>query len=639
MCGFVGVWSPTNNNQKELANKMALALSHRGPDDSGVWSDNDSGIALAHRRLSILDLSDAGHQPMQSTCQRYILVFNGEIYNHLEIRKKLKSNMWKGHADTETLVEAISQWGVEKTLKKLNGMFAFALWDKRLKKLILARDRVGEKPLYYGRCGDTFMFGSELKAFTKHSHWNPSVDRNSIALFLRHSYIPAPYSIYEGINKLQPAHFITISDYGKTAATPQCYWDLAEKAKTGIAGVIEDTDEMIDEVDHLIKDSVSKRMLSDVPLGAFLSGGVDSTMVVAQMQSISQRKIQTFTIGFEEQGFNEAKHAKLIAEHLGTDHTELYITPKDAISVIPSLPSIYDEPFSDSSQIPTYLVSKLAKSKVSVCLSGDGGDELFFGYQRYQTSSRLWNKLKYMPRPIKQGIASFLRKSSGKEISRLQYLLPKKYADAPLSDRISKIAELISHDNGDLLYKDIISHWKQPEKVVFGAVEPNTILDDYSINSTLNNLQERMMYKDILTYLPDDILTKVDRASMAVSLECRVPLLDHRLVELAWKIPMSRKYKDGNSKWILKKVLDRYVPRKIMDRPKMGFGVPIEHWLKDPLRDWGEDLLDEQRLRSQGLFDAALIRKMWNEHINGNRRWHYYLWDILMFQTWYDSVK
>lgn len=639
MCGVVGFWSSVSRSGHfDLAASMARRIESRGPDDVGIWGDESLGLSLAHRRLSILDLSPAGHQPMLSPCGRYVLVFNGEIYNHLDLRRDLEQGRgafdWRGHSDTETLLAALRHWGVQGALSRLNGMFAFALWDREARTLTLARDRMGEKPLYYGRSGDAFLFGSELKALAAHPDWQGEIDRNALTLYMRHNYVPAPWSIYQGISKLPPAHFVVVSDQGRKVSDPECYWDLAAIAEQGTQNVESDPETLINDLDALLRDAIQRRMASDVPLGAFLSGGYDSTAVAALMQAQSDRPVKTFSIGFSEAGFNEAEYAKAVARHLGTDHTELYVSPEEAMAVIPKLPTIYDEPFADSSQIPTYLVSKLAREHVTVSLSGDGGDELFCGYNRYALGYQVWQKLRMLPPGVRKMLSWGCAHAPGRQLDSLQRMLPARWRVPNLTDRLPKLAEVLRHRSGEAFYLDLVSHWKSPADLVLGASEPKTLLSDASRWPELQDLRERMMYMDMMTYLPDDILAKVDRASMAVSLEARVPLLDHRLVEFAWRVPMEYKYRDGQGKWLLRQVLYRYVPRSLMERPKMGFGVPIEHWLRGPLRDWAEDLLDERRLREEGIFDPAPIRRMWDEHVSGKRRWHYYLWDVLMFQAW-----
>lgn len=641
MCGITGLWSLGRKSDPAIAERMARRIESRGPDDAGVWTDEAVGLVLAHRRLSILDLSPAGHQPMISPCGRYVLVYNGEIYNHLDLRRELEAEgghfAWRGHSDTETLLAALRHWGIEGAVQRCNGMFAFALWDARELTLYLARDRMGEKPLYYGKSGESFLFASELKALTAFPGWKGEVDRDVLALYLRHNYVPAPWSIYKGILKLPPAHFVAIRDGGRQLGEPVCYWDLSRIASEGVRQPRNDLAALTDDLDALLRDAVGRRMVADVPLGAFLSGGFDSTMVVAQMQAQSARPVKTFSIGFQEAEHNEAQHAKAVAEHLGTDHTELYVSPEDAMSVIPNLPEIFDEPFADSSQIPTLLVSQLARRHVTVSLSGDGGDELFCGYNRYAFGYDIWSKLRLLPAPLRQALGWVFDHAPVHSLERLQRWLPKRVQVAHMSDQLPKLAQVLCHRRGESFYRALISHWKHPDRIVLGAKEPETILSQPGRLSDLPDLRNRMMLLDMLTYLPDDILTKVDRASMAVSLEARVPLLDHRLVEFAWRIPLKYKVRNGQGKWLLRQVLYRYVPRELVERPKMGFGVPIEHWLRGPLRDWAEELLSEKRLREEGFFDPAPIRRKWKEHVAAERRWHYYLWDVLMFQAWLEK--
>jgi len=642
MCGIVGYWDK-QGAESSIVEQMALRIMHRGPDDSGIWINKDNTLALGHRRLSILDLSEAGHQPMVSPCSRYTLSYNGEIYNHLDLRKELERAGghfdWQGHSDTETLLAALRHWGIEGALQRLNGMFAFALWDSIESTLTLARDRMGEKPLYYGVNNGTFFFGSELKSFKPHPNFNGVVDRSALTLYMRHNYIPAPWSIYKNIQKLLPAHYVVVREYGKAISSPQCYWELGEIASAGVESAAGSPEEYTEELDALLRKSVLSRMASDVPLGAFLSGGFDSSAIVALMQSQTSQRVKTFTIGFHEQGHNEAHHAKEVAKHLGTDHTELYVTPEEAMAVIPKLPSIWDEPFSDSSQIPTLLVSELARQHVTVSLSGDGGDELFCGYTRYTRGYQTWQTLRSLPAPTRKLLGTLIEKFPAKPVEQLLQLLPKRFQVPHLADRLPKLGGVIQESSGEAYYRRLVSHWNQPEDIVIGGTEPKTVFDTYNESATLPDLRDKMMYLDSLTYLPDDILTKVDRASMSVSLEARVPLLDHKVVEFAWKTPMDLKYRDGKGKWLLREVLYKYVPREMMDRPKMGFGVPIEQWLKGPLRGWAEELLGEQRLKNDGYFDASKIRKMWDEHVSGKRRWHYHLWDVLMFQAWLENEQ
>ncbi len=645
MCGIAGYWDPildiSQAEGSHRLDRMMQTIVHRGPDDAGKWIDSSAGVGFAHRRLSILDLSAAGHQPMISPCGRFALTYNGEIYNHLQLRQALESEGgnfdWQGHSDTETLLAALRHWGTERTLRRLNGMFAFALWDRADEKLVLARDRMGEKPLYYGSAGNAFIFGSELKALVAHPEWEGRIDRDALALFMRHNYVPAPWSIYKGISKLLPAHYLVVSDRGKSRSEPSCYWNLSEIAETGTSEPAGDEAEMVESLDQILRNSIRLRMAADVPLGAFLSGGYDSSTVVALMQAQSAAPIQTFSIGFHEAQYNEANHAKAVAEHLGTDHHEMYVRPEQALAVVPRLPEIWDEPFADSSQIPTFLVSELARRYVKVSLSGDGGDELFCGYSRYALGHSIWSKIRMFPAPARRVLAAAVARAPGRQLDRAMRMLPPRLRLPNLEDRLPKLAQVLAHRDGGAFYRSLISHWKQPDEVVLGSSEPRNVLNRPESWPALSGLREQMMYLDAMTYLPDDILAKVDRASMAVSLEARVPLLDHRLVEFAWKVPMGYKYRNGQGKWILRQVLYRYVPPALLDRPKMGFGVPIDSWLRGPLRDWAEQLLGERRLVDEGFFDPAPVRRMWSEHLAGKHRWHYHLWNVLMFQAWLES--
>lgn len=639
MCGIAGFLSlARTEDPSAILVRMAAAIVHRGPDDAGVWTDEEAGVALAHRRLSILDLSPAGHQPMLSPSGRYVMVFNGEIYNHLTLRQRLAGYGWRGHSDTETLLAGFERWGVEATLKMSVGMFAIALWDRETATLTLARDRLGEKPLYYGWQGDALLFGSELKALKAHPMFRAEIDRDALTLFLRHNAIPAPYSIYQGIHKLPAGTFLQ-AHAGQKQARPMAYWSARAVAEAGQRNRFRGSDqEAVAELEQLLSQAVGGQMVADVPLGAFLSGGIDSTTVVALMQAQSARPVKTFTIGFDEAGYNEAEHAHAVARHLGTEHTELYVKPEEAQSVIPLLPGLYDEPFADSSQIPTYLVSRLAKSHVTVSLSGDGGDELFAGYNRYFWAQNIWRRLGWLPQSVRAALAGVLTtlppSAWNSAFRKFDRLLPANLRYANPGDKLHKLAGILAVRNAEEIYWGLVSHWRHPAQIVKDATEPATVLTDASQWADVPDLTHRMMYLDTVTYLPDDILTKVDRAAMGVSLETRVPLLDHRVLEFAWTLPLGMKLRDGQSKWLLRQVLYRHVPKALIERPKMGFGIPLDVWLRGPLRAWAEELLSPTRLEAEGYFQSRPIQQKWREHLSGKRNWSYDLWDVLMFQSW-----
>lgn len=647
MCGIAGIWVSSGDERKQLrrvAGEMADALVYRGPDDHGVWLEESAGLALGHRRLSILDLSVEGSQPMLSPSGRYVISYNGEVHNSTELRRELEPAgfQFRGHSDTEVMLAAMETWGVESAIKRFIGMFAFALWDRRDRELILVRDRLGIKPLYYGLVGGSFAFASELKALRVCPGFDNPINRDALTLYLRHNYIPGPYSIYQDIYKLPPGTLLKISAEQITrkvgthelARQATAFWSARQIAQAGqtnrFTGSFEDA---AAELDDLLRDAVRLRMVADVPLGAFLSGGVDSSAVVALMQAQSPRPVKTFSIGFHEDKYNEAAHARRVAGHLGTDHTELYVTPEEALAVVPLLPAMYDEPFADSSQIPTYLVSKLARNTVKVSLSGDGGDELFAGYDRYFRAMDVWRKIGWAPSVGRRALGALLERGPDgmlKVASRLAH------GRAISSDRLRKLGGMLSSTSPQSLYREFLSHWRRPAEVVIGGEEPDYFLACENNWRVSPETVENMCFADLNSYLPDDILTKVDRASMAVSLEARVPLLDHRVVEFAWRLPLEMKIRDGRSKWLLRQVLYKYVPPELIERPKMGFGVPIESWLRGPLRDWAETLLSESRLRREGFFNPEPIRAKWREHLTGVRRWHYYLWDVLMFQAWWE---
>jgi asparagine synthase (glutamine-hydrolysing) len=624
---------------------MASAISHRGPDDHGAWADTGAGIALAHRRLSIVDLSPLGRQPMASASGRYVLVFNGEVYNYRRLREELPATArggLRGHSDTEVMLAAIEAWGLFPAVRRFIGMFAFVLWDRDRKALHLVRDRLGIKPLYYGWAGNAFVFGSELKALSALPQYHPRINRDAITLLLRHNCIPAPHCIYRDTYKLSPGCVLTLTSPDPRATTVTPFWSAREVAEQGLAHPYERTaTEAVGDLDALLRDAIELRMIADVPLGAFLSGGVDSSTVVALMQAQSDRAVRTFSIGFTEDEYNEAPYAKAVAQHLGTEHTELYVTPEQARDVIPHLPTLFDEPFSDASQIPTYLVSRLAREHVTVALSGDGGDELFGGYNRHVWGPRLWRRLSHIAPDVRRLGARAIRAVSpgrwDQLVAGVGPLLPRSFAPRLPGEKLHKLADALAATTPEAMYLSFASHWDDPAAVVRDASELPTRITDRGQRPTLTDFTDQMLFLDLTTYLPDDILTKVDRASMAVSLEARVPLLDHRVVEFAWRLPRGVKVRDGRSKWILREVLSRYVPPSLIERPKSGFGVPIGAWLRGPLRDWAESLLDERRLREEGFFDPAPIRRRWREHLSGRRNSQYHLWDVLMFQSWLES--
>jgi len=639
MCGLTGFWEPGATNSREqletTVTKMADTLYKRGPDSSGVWCDPECGIAMGHRRLAIIDLSTAGHQPMVSASGRTVISFNGVIYNYQELRKELESAgiKFRGSSDTEVLLEACELWGVINTTKRLIGMFAFVVWDRQQLKLTLVRDRLGKKPLYWGWQGDTFFFGSECKSFSPHPSWRPAINRSAVAVFLRYSYISAPLSIYQNIKQMRPGHIVTVrADRG---IQETCYWNVREIAENCIRNRTElNEQDVVDHLDSLLRDAISHRMIADVPLGAFLSGGIDSSTVVALMQAVSNQPVRTFSIGFHEKHYNEASHALAVARHLGTDHTEFYVEPGHALNLVPKLAEYYDEPFADSSQLPTLLVSELARYDVTVALSGDGGDELFAGYNRYMIARRLDHFFSVMPAMMRTGIASCLRGISPLMWNRIIALLPKPRSMSIDGGKIHRLANILPVKDFEQASRVLISQWPIDAELTPGEGAGLDVLNGELLPDAVEDVIERLQLIDQISYLPGDILTKVDRASMAYSLELRGPLLDHRVVEFAWSLPHSYKLRNGISKWCLRQVLYRYVPRNLIERPKMGFGVPIGEWLRGPLREWAEELLSEHALAQDNLYNVPLVRRYWDEHQRGVCNWQYALWNVLMAQAW-----
>lgn len=648
MCGIAGFLGGRHFPPEEavaIARRMADTVVHRGPDDGGVWFDGNVGVALAHRRLAVLDPSPAGRQPMQSPSRRYVIVFNGEIYNHAELRHQLGTQSpytcsWKGHSDTETLLAAIDCWELEKALHAAVGMFAFALWDRKDRTLYLVRDRLGEKPLYYGWQNGVFLFGSQVKALATHPAFEGDVDRDVLPLLLRHGYIPSPWSIYNGVRKLPAGTYVKIPggiprERGGELPEPQRYWSLRTVLTEGRAQPFEGTpQEAVDALHDVLLGAVRQQMLADVPLGAFLSGGIDSSTIVALMQVQSDRPVRTFTIGFDEPGYNETEYARAVADHLGTEHTEMYVSGRDALDVIPRLPALFDEPFADLAQIPTFLVARLGRSYVTVALSGDGGDELFGGYVHYLRTVRLWHVLSRIP--------STLRRLSVSAIGHICFLgQDRLLGDRWLSAKakVSKLRRLMDCHTLEEVYSCLSSRWPSPLLVARGGCEPAALVSESASWPIATEPMGQLMERDMLGFLPDDTLVKVDRAAMGVSLETRLPFLDHRVVEFAWRLPMSVKLWHGQQKWILRRILSQYLPKPLFERPKTAFLPPLTSWLRDPLRDWAEALLDESRLQAEGFFDPQLVRQEWQRLLETRGTWSARIWIILMFQAWLDHSR
>lgn len=647
MCGFAGIYSKKEalgGKYKQVLDNVANTILHRGPDDSGIWLDDSTKIGLVHRRLSIQDLSPLGAQPMASKSGRYIIVFNGEIYNFKELRNKLqvKGVKFTGHSDTETMLASFEDCGIEESLQKFSGMFAFAVFDRETLELTLARDRMGEKPLYYGWVNGYLIFASELKALRAFPFWQGDIDRDALTLLLRHSFIPAPHSIYKGIKKLPPATRICINlkniQPGQTPE-PEYYWSLNSYFDQG-EGHLMSMSKATDKLDTLLHEVISEQMISDVPLGAFLSGGIDSSVVVAIMQGVSSSPIKSFSIGFEEKKYNEAEYAKAVAKHLGTEHTELYITARDSLNIVPLLPEIYDEPFADSSQIPTFLVAEMTKKHVTVALSGDGGDELFCGYSRYFTSKKSWENNNTSRTKLANQLFLMAAKKSPLWLAKLIKLFAssqRHLSVAEIAQKITRKQKLLSTTEFNEFYRQTISYWSQPELLVKGAVEPIYSMRKQPPENVGSDVLKKMMWQDINCYLPDGILVKVDRAAMACSLETRVPLLDRRIVEFSLGLPIAMNCSSQQGKQVLRNVLYRYVPRRLIEREKSGFGAPIDQWLRGELKEWASQLLDHSRLTSEGIWNPEQITRKWNDHIAGRGDHAFGLWTVLMFQAWYEK--
>lgn len=643
MCGFAGFLSrkALPPEAATLLEQMGETILYRGPDSGGVWLDAEAGLGFSHRRLSILDTSHLGHQPMLSSTGRYVISYNGEIYNHLTLRAEVEAAhpqiQWQSGSDTETLLACFEVFGIKQSLLRSHGMFALAVWDRDNQMLTLARDRLGEKPLYYGWMGDDFLFGSELKALKRSPVFRGSVDRGALADLVRYGYVPAPRSIYQGIHKLMPGQMLEVS---RSMPDPRysTYWSVDQAIQAGLSNPFTGSaTEAVDELERQLKTSIKRQMISDVPLGAFLSGGVDSSTVVALMQSESDQKVNTFSIGFEDVRFNEAQHAKAVAEHLGTRHEELYVSSTQALEVIPDLPVMWDEPFADPSQIPTFLVSRLARQNVTVSLSGDGADELFCGYNRYLVTGKLWRYMKPIPSGIRSAAGALIGAVDAATWDRWSRWMPGLKGMGSLGDKLHKVSGILGAKNADDIYRGIVSSYPDVDSLL--AVPAGNGQEPWKTQD--NELPlcdvQRMMANDLKSYLPSDILTKLDRAAMGVSLEGRAPFLDHNIVEFAWRLPLEMKFRNGESKWALKQVLYRYVDRALIERPKMGFGVPLRDWLQGPLKEWAEQLLGERRLAQEGYFNPAAIRRLWLEHQSGTKNRATILWNILMFQAWLEQ--
>jgi asparagine synthase (glutamine-hydrolysing) len=618
---------------------MASRLRHRGPDAQGIWIDPKAGVAFGHTRLAIIDLSPAGAQPMVSSCGRFVLSYNGEVYNAPEIRAELEAagRKFRGHSDTEVMVEGFAVWGVRATIERMIGMFAFAAWDRSTHTLTLARDRLGIKPLYWGRANQCLVFASELKSLMTLPGWQSEIDASALSAFLRYGYVPTPMSIYRGIKKLAPGTLVECDEDGEVKHA--AYWQLSEVAARGQTSLLDVSDTEAQEMlESLLADAVRRRMVADVPVGMFLSGGIDSSTVAALMQANSPRPIRTFSIGFGEPAYDEAAHARQVAAHLGTEHTELYVTPAEAQAVIPKLQDIYDEPFADPSQIPTYIISEMTRRHVTVALSGDGGDEVFAGYNRYGQGLALARMIRTLPKPMRKAMAGAMTAVTPGVWDSLSIVVPRQIRPRLVGDKIHKLAGVLP-ENSIGFYRHLVAQWPEASSLVKGAAAPDESLYAKAVRERFPDDVSWMQYVDTVTYLPDDILAKVDRASMAVALEVRVPLLDHRLVELSWRLPQRLKLRGGTSKWLLRQIAYKYVPKRLLERPKMGFGVPIDQWLRGPLKEWAGDLLSSPAMYGGGLLDRTPIAEKWAQHQAGARNWQYFLWNVLMFEAWNAAGK
>jgi len=647
MCGIAGLLDPDASTSADrlgaLASTMASSLEHRGPDAGDVWVDANAGVAFGHRRLAVIDLGPAGAQPMVSAGGRWVIAYNGEVYNHGDLRRRLElaGTRFRGSSDTEVLLAAIELWGIDRALDACEGMFAAALWDRNEHELHLLRDRFGEKPLYFGWVGTAFAFGSELKALSTLPGFVAELDRGAVASYLRFNCIPAPDTIWRGVRKLLPGHLVTLPESPPPGVLPaqRCYWSAADAvARARQHPLTASVKEMTDQLEDALSEAVATRMVADVPVGAFLSGGIDSSTIVALMQQRATGSVRTFTVGFADRSFDESAEAAAVAAYLGTDHTAVNVGDAEAVEVITRLPEIWDEPFSDVSQIPTYLVSQVARQQVTVSLSGDGGDELFAGYNRHAWLDRVWRGAAAVPAGARLSLGSALERippSLVEGAGRATSVLPARWRVRNPSNKMVKLARVLTASDPEDAYRALTTHWTDASSMVLG-VEVNG--SDDSIGSPVagGGITEQMLWFDLVRYLPDDILVKLDRAAMAVSLETRVPFLDRRVLDLAWSLPLDVKLRGGQTKWLLRQVLGRHVPAVLVERPKMGFGLPIGSWLRGGLSPWAEHLLDERRLQAQGLLDPTPIRRAWELHRSGRRDLGYELWDVLVLQSWID---